>query len=70
MPGLDPEPVALRLCMTTVLPEGPDNFRIWREGAVTGLVGDNLFKFAPVVGRMLAEAVLGESDPQGLVFAR
>ena len=54
MPGLDPEPVALRLCMTTVLPEGPDNFRIWREGAVTGLVGDNLFKFAPLLGRMLA----------------
>jgi len=54
MPGLDPEPVGLRLCITTVLPEGPDNFRIWREGAVTGLVGDNLFKFAPLLGRMLA----------------
>jgi len=55
MPGLDPEPVALRLCLSTILPEGRDNFRLWREGRVSGLVGDNLFKFAPLLGRMLAE---------------
>jgi sarcosine oxidase len=70
MPGLDPEPASVRLCLQTLLPEGSDNFGIWRTGEVLALAGDNLFKFAPVVGRMLAEAALGEADPQGLVFAR
>jgi sarcosine oxidase len=70
LPGLDPEPVGVRLCLQTLLPEGSDNFGIWGAGPVLALAGDNLFKFAPLVGRMLAEAALGESDPQGLVFAR
>jgi sarcosine oxidase len=69
LPGLDREPAGLRLCLQTLLPDGPDSLHVWSTGAVLAVAGDNLFKFAPVVGRMLAEAALGERDPQGLVFA-
>jgi sarcosine oxidase len=69
LPGLDPEPAGVRLCLQTLLPDGPDSLHVWSTGTVLAVAGDNLFKFAPVVGRMLAEAALGERDPQGLVFA-
>jgi len=55
LPGLDPEPAALRLCLTTILPAGPDNLELRREGPLTTVLGDNLFKFAPLLGRMLAD---------------
>jgi hypothetical protein len=37
---------------------------------VLALAGDNLFKFAPWLGRMLAAAACGEREPEGLVAAR
>jgi len=55
MPGLDPDPVSVRLCKTSILPWGPDAFAVWRSGAVEVLAGANLFKFAPLVGELLAE---------------
>jgi len=55
MPGLDPEPVGVRLCKTSILPWGADAFAVWRAGAVDVLAGANLFKFAPLVGELLAE---------------
>ena len=55
MPGLDPEPVSVRLCKTSILPWGADAFAVWRAGAVDVLAGANLFKFAPLVGELLAE---------------
>ena len=55
MPGLDPEPVSVRLCKTSILPWGADAFAVWRAGAVDVLAGANLFKFAPLVGEVLAE---------------
>ena len=48
MPGLDPEPVSVRLCKTSILPWGADAFAVWRAGAVDVLAGANLFKFAPL----------------------
>lgn len=56
MPGLDPEPVSVRLCKTSILPWGADAFAVWRAGAVDVLAGANLFKFAPLVGELLAES--------------
>jgi sarcosine oxidase len=63
LPGLEPEPIDVRLCLTTMLPEGGDTFRIWRAGSVLVLAGDNLFKFGPVLGRLLAGAAEGEPLP-------
>jgi sarcosine oxidase len=64
MPGLDPEPVGLRLCVTTALPWHRDAFAAWSAGPVTLFAGNNLFKFAPLIGRLLAESVLsGEVVP-------
>ncbi len=70
LPGLDPEPVGVRLCVPTELPDSPDRFEVWRHGSVLALAGDNLFKFAPWLGRMLAAAACGEREPEGLVPAR
>jgi sarcosine oxidase len=67
LPGLDPDPYGVRLCLQTLLPGGSDNFGIWRSGTVLALAGDNLFKFAPLVGRTLAGAACGESIPAWLV---
>jgi sarcosine oxidase len=70
LPGLDPEPVGVRLCVPTELPGSPDRFEVWSSGSVLALAGDNLFKFAPWLGRMLAAAACGEREPEGLVPAR
>jgi sarcosine oxidase len=70
LPGLDPEPAGVRLCVPTELPDGPDRFEVWAGGSVLALAGDNLFKFAPWLGRMLAAAACGEREPEGLVPAR
>ena len=63
LPGLDPEPVDLRLCLSTGLSDQRDDFRLWRSGSVLLLAGDNLFKFAPLLGRLLAGAAAGEPVP-------
>jgi sarcosine oxidase len=55
MPGLDPEPASVRLCRTSILPWGADAFAVWRTGAVDVLAGANLFKFAPLIGELLAD---------------
>jgi sarcosine oxidase len=70
LPGLDPEPVGVRLCVPTELPDSPDRFEVWSSGSLLALAGDNLFKFAPWLGRMLAAAACGEREPEGLVAAR
>jgi sarcosine oxidase len=70
LPGLEPEPAGVRLCVPTELPGGPDRFEVHRSGSVLALAGDNLFKFGPWLGRMLAAAACDERDPEGLVVAR
>jgi sarcosine oxidase len=54
MPGLDPEPASVRLCQTSILPWGADAFGVWRTGRIDVLAGANLFKFAPLIGELLA----------------
>ena len=63
MPGLEPEPVSVRLCQTSVLPWGPDAFAVWDTGRVAVLAGANLFKFGPLLGELLAEGALDELSP-------
>jgi sarcosine oxidase len=55
MPGVDPEPVSVRLCKTSILPWGADAFGVWRASNVSVLAGANLFKFAPLIGELLAD---------------
>ena len=63
LPGLDPDPVDVRLCLVTGLSDRHDDFRLWRTGAALVLAGDNLFKFAPLLGHVLAGAAAGEHVP-------
>jgi hypothetical protein len=61
MPTLLASPVSVRLCHTTKLGIEKDAFAVWAEENVTAIAGNNLFKFAPVLWRMLSEgAVTGE----------
>jgi sarcosine oxidase len=66
MPGLEPEPVGLRLCVSTRLPWSDDGFAAWQAGPVTLFAGNNCFKHAPVLGELLAESVLGGRVPAAL----
>lgn len=63
LPGLDSAPLEQRLCWATRLPWGEDAFAAWRQGPVTVLAGHNLFKFAPVLGELLAGVATGERIP-------
>ena len=63
MPGLEPEPVSVRLCQTSVLPWGPDAFAVWNTGRIAVLAGANLFKFGPLLGELIAEGALDELSP-------
>jgi len=59
LPGLDPEPVdEVRCTYNQVGVQEGDGFEAKRSGAVTILYGNNLFKFAPLLGELLGRAVL------------
>ncbi len=60
LPGLHPEPVELRLCRTTKLPWGNDAFAAWQHGPVTVFAGNNVFKFAPLIGSMLVDSAVSD----------
>jgi len=62
-PDLEPGAVGQRGCRVTKLPWGGDAFAAFRAGPVVAFAGTNLFKFAPVLGRMLAREALGEPEP-------
>jgi sarcosine oxidase len=65
LPGLDPDPVDAVLRVITPL-RGPDEdrFGLWRRDGVLAFAGHNLFKHAPRLGEMLADATLDERvDP-------
>jgi sarcosine oxidase len=64
MPGIDPDPASVRLCETSILPWGADAFAVWRAGNVAFLAGANLFKFAPLVGELLADDDFDELSPE------
>jgi sarcosine oxidase len=63
MPGLDPEPASVRLCQTSILTAGADAFAVWRTGGIAVLAGANLFKFAPLLGELLADDEVEELSP-------
>jgi sarcosine oxidase len=67
LPGLDPEPVAELQCTSnrTGFADG-DGFGAVQGGAVTAVYGNNLFKFAPLLGDLLAHAVLRQELPAAL----
>lgn len=60
LPGLDPDPIDVRHCWVTELPWSPDGFAVWELGGLLVLGGNHLFKHAPALGRVLAQAALGE----------
>jgi len=63
LPGLHPAPVDEVLRLTTTLPDHPeDGFEIHRSGPVIAIAGPNLFKFAPVLGELLAQAAIDERE--------
>jgi sarcosine oxidase len=60
LPGLDPRPAGVRNCWVTQLPWGPDGMAVWEADGILFLLGNNLFKHAPRLGRALAAAAVGE----------
>jgi sarcosine oxidase len=58
LPGLDPEPAGYRHCWVTDLPWHDDAIGVWEAERTLFLAGGNLFKHAPALGRMLADAAL------------
>jgi sarcosine oxidase len=61
--GLLPEVASFRLCHTTKLGEEKDAFAVWAADDVVAIAGNNLFKFAPALGRVLADAVVKNEVP-------
>ena len=59
LPGLHPEPVGLRHCWVSSLAWHEDGIGVWEAEGVLLVAGDNLFKHAPALGRVLADAALG-----------
>jgi sarcosine oxidase len=64
LPGLDPEPIDTITRPLTILPWHPDAFAVWEADAALVFAGHNLFKFAPVLGELLAEACHGRVAPK------
>jgi sarcosine oxidase len=60
LPGLAPEPIDT----ITLLPWHPDAFAVWEADAALVFAGHNLFKFAPVLGDLLADACRGRIGPE------
>jgi sarcosine oxidase len=64
LPGLDPEPIDTITRPLTILPWHPDGFVLWEAGATLVFAGHNLFKFAPVLGDLLAQACAAGLPPE------
>ena len=64
LPGADTTPVGLVRCESTVLAGHTEALGLYEAGPVAGFAGGNLFKHAPALGPLVAEAVLeGRVDP-------
>jgi sarcosine oxidase len=63
LPGLEPEPVGFVHCWVTELPWGDDALAVWESDGILVVAGNNLFKHAPILGRVLAGAALGGALP-------
>ncbi|SPM29704.1 FAD-dependent oxidoreductase, partial [Mycobacterium terramassiliense] len=64
-------PVSRIDCVTVRAPwldSGGDGWTVARRGHVVGFVGSNLMKFGPLLGELLAEAMLSDTLPSDLVL--
>jgi sarcosine oxidase len=50
----------------TELPWNTDGIGVWESDGLLAIAGNNMFKHAPVLGRALARAALGEALPPAL----
>lgn len=67
LPGLDPEPVAEVQCLHVKIGNADgDGFGAVRREAATFVYGNNLFKFAPLLGELLCRAALDAEVPADL----
>jgi sarcosine oxidase len=68
MPDLESEAVAELRCtfQRTPLLGGGDDIGVWAQPNATVCFGNNLFKFAPVLGEMLADAAISGVVPEPL----
>jgi sarcosine oxidase len=67
LPDLDPTPLAEVQCLHSVMGNADgDGFGAERFGATTIVYGNNLFKFAPLLGHLLCRAVLDGAVPAEL----
>ena len=57
-PRLFPTPLSFRHCRVTSLPWNIDAIGVWEVEQTYFMVGDNLFKHAPALGRYLAAAAV------------
>lgn len=64
LPGLESTPVGVRVCVMSKLPAGSDSLGAWQSEAVTVVAGHNLFKLAPVLGELLADAATAGRLPE------
>ena len=70
MPGLDPATAReQQMLVAPVTVPGGMPFAISTSGAVTLIEGNQMFKFAPVLGQILADAVDGHLQPEVPHFA-
>lgn len=61
LPAVEPRVVGTLHCAHN--PDLGDGFRFLRQGRILAMYGENLFKFAPLLGTMLAGAALDGSTP-------
>jgi sarcosine oxidase len=66
LPGLQPKPIHDVTCWVTRLPWGSDGVAAWKADEITVLAGNNLFKHAPALGELLADAVCDGAVPEVL----
>lgn len=62
LPPVEPEPVGIRSCLASSLPDDPDAFAVWRRGPVSLFAGGNVFKHALVIGEALVAHALDEAQ--------
>lgn len=69
-PGLDPVPVDEIRCSYAAsgVGEDGDGFMARRSGAITALYGNRLFKFAPLLGQLLAQTAMTGALPDELAM--
>jgi hypothetical protein len=51
------------------LDSGGDGWMVARRGRVVAFVGSNLMKFGPLLGELLAQAVLSDDTPRDLTVS-